>query len=47
MIEVQVADIYPLEREEGKDYSKGYQTYGFAAPFTKARKNVAAAVDVA
>jgi hypothetical protein len=23
-----------LEREEGKDYSQGYKTYGFAAPFT-------------
>ncbi|KAJ5090835.1 hypothetical protein N7532_009519 [Penicillium argentinense] len=22
------------EREEGKDYSQGYKTYGFAAPFT-------------
>ncbi|OQE30553.1 hypothetical protein PENFLA_c003G06016 [Penicillium flavigenum] len=34
------------EREEGKDYSKGYETYGFAAPFTKAQDKVAATVDV-
>jgi hypothetical protein len=47
MNEGRVADIYLLEREDGKDYSKGYQTYGFAAPFTKAQENVAATVDVA
>ena len=23
------------ERVEGKDYSAGYRTYGFAAPFTR------------
>ncbi|KAJ5487398.1 Phytanoyl-CoA dioxygenase [Penicillium desertorum] len=34
------------EREEGKDYSKGYETYGFAAPFTKAQDKIAATVDV-
>ncbi|KAJ6138166.1 Phytanoyl-CoA dioxygenase [Penicillium samsonianum] len=34
------------EREEGRDYSKGYETYGFAAPFTKAQDKAAATVDV-
>lgn len=31
-----------LERVEGKDYSAGYRTYGFAAPFTRADQNAAA-----
>lgn len=47
MNEGRVADIYILERKDGKDYSKGYETYGFAAPFTKVQGNVAATVDVA
>lgn len=41
-----IADISLLEREEGKDYSEGYETYGFAAPFTKAQDKVAATADV-
>jgi hypothetical protein len=24
-----------IEREPGKDYSQGFKTYGFAAPFSK------------
>jgi hypothetical protein len=28
-----------LERVEGKDYSQGYKTYGFAAPFTTMQDN--------
>ncbi|KAJ5175118.1 uncharacterized protein N7482_000995 [Penicillium canariense] len=32
------------EREEGKDYSQGYKTYGFAAPFTRLDQNAAPAV---
>lgn len=27
---------------EGKDYSAGYRTYGFAAPFTRAGETAAA-----
>ncbi|KAJ5646486.1 hypothetical protein N7490_002858 [Penicillium lividum] len=32
------------EREKGKDYSAGYRTYGFAAPFTRAAVSVAPVV---
>jgi len=28
---------------EGKDYSAGYRTYGFAAPFTRVDQTAAAA----
>lgn len=31
-----------VERIEGKDYSEGYRTYGFAAPFTRMNQNTAA-----
>ena len=31
-----------VERVEGKDYSAGYRTYGFAAPFTRMDQQAAA-----
>jgi hypothetical protein len=34
--------VFDLEREEGKDYSQGYKTYGFAAPFTTIQDNTVA-----
>lgn len=27
--------MHQTEREVGKDYSQGWKTYGFAAPFSK------------
>lgn len=31
---MKISNVY-VERVEGKDYSAGYRTYGFAAPFTR------------
>ncbi|KAJ5811867.1 hypothetical protein N7474_008168 [Penicillium riverlandense] len=42
-------EFFPPEyaREEGKDYSQGYKTYGFAAPFTNIEGTTSAAPAVA
>lgn len=35
MINVTDSSSNTIEREPGKDYSQGFKTYGFAAPFSK------------